>query len=97
MELLNFLHNIEWLNNLITGDEKWVLYVNYAHHRQWLGPHQMGIPTPKVDVHPKKVMLSVWCGLRKVIHWEFLPIRTTINAYIYCAQLDQVASKLKGK
>ena len=39
MELLTSHRNTEWLRNLITGDEKWVLYINYPHHRQWLSKH----------------------------------------------------------
>ena len=36
MELLTSHRNYQWLRNLITGDEKWVLYINYQHRRQWL-------------------------------------------------------------
>jgi hypothetical protein len=28
--------NYQWLRNLITGGEKWVLYVNHTRKRQWL-------------------------------------------------------------
>ena len=64
-ELVSFFkmtshRNYQWLRNLITGDEKWVLYINCTHKRQWLSPGQTGVATPKVDLHPKKVMLSVW-------------------------------------
>ena len=88
-----FYGNLDWLQNLITGDEKWVLYINYCQHRQWLGSHQTGIPTPKDELHPKNTMLSVWWGIKGVIHWELLPTGTNINANIYCAQLSQVAKK----
>jgi hypothetical protein len=30
MELMTSHRNYQWLHNLITGDEKWVLYVNYT-------------------------------------------------------------------
>ena len=46
-------------SNLITGDEKWVLYNNHERRRQWLSAGQTGIATPKTDLDPKKVMLSV--------------------------------------
>lgn len=97
MELLTSHRNFEWLRNLITGDEKWVLYVNYSHHRQWLGSHQKGTPTPKGESHPKKTLLSIWWRIKGIIHWELLPTGTTVNANIYCAQLNQVAKKLDGK
>jgi transposase len=43
MELLTSHRNYEWLRNLITGDEKWVMYVNHTRNRQWLGIGQSGI------------------------------------------------------
>ena len=39
--------NYQWLHNLVTDDEKWVLYINYGYHRQWLSPGQTGVVTPK--------------------------------------------------
>ena len=60
MQLLTFRRTYEWLRNLITGDEKCILYVNHTHKRQWLSIGQTGVTTPKVDLYPKKVMLCVW-------------------------------------
>ncbi|CAF3357183.1 unnamed protein product [Rotaria socialis] len=37
MELMTSHRNYQWLHNLITGDETWVLYVNHTCKRQWLG------------------------------------------------------------
>ena len=42
-------------------------------------------------------MLSVWWGVRGIIHWEFLPDGCTITTDLYCQQLNRVAAKLKGK
>ena len=97
MELMTSHRNYQWLHNLITGDEKWVLYINYEYHRQWLSASQTGVVTPKPDLHTKKVMLSVWWSVRGIIHWEILPDGCTITADLYCQQLDRVAAKLKGK
>ena len=97
MELMTSHRNYQWLHNLITGDEKWVLYVNHTRKRQWLGAAQKGVPTPKNDLHPKKIMLSVWWGVKGIIHWELLPTGCTITADLYCKQLDRVAAKLQGK
>ena len=74
-----------------------MLYINYEYHRQWLSLGQTGVVTPKPDLHPKKVMLSVWLGVRGIIHWEILPDGCTITADLYCQQLNRVAAKLKGK
>jgi len=97
IELLTFRRNQEWLHNLITGDEKWILYVNYKYKRQWLGAEQKGRETPKKEINTKKIMLSVWWNIRGVVHWELLPDDATMTAHLYCQQLDQVAGKLRGK
>ena len=59
MELMTSHRNYQWLHNLVTGDEKWVLYINYGYYRQRLSHGQTGVVTPKPDLHPKKVVLSV--------------------------------------
>ena len=61
-------------------DEKWVLYVNHTRKRQWLGAGKTGVATPKNDLYPKKIMLSVWWGVEGIIHWEILPAGCTITA-----------------
>ena len=97
MDLTTSHRNYQWLCNLITGDEKWVLYINYTHRHRWLSPDQTGVATPKADLHPEKVMLSVWWGVNGIIHWEIPPNGCTITADLYCQQLDRVVEKLKGK
>ena len=89
--------NYRWLRNLNTGGEKWVLYINCTHRRQWLSAGQTAAATPKTDPKPKKVMLSIWCGVKGILHWEFLPNGCTITADLYCQQLDRLAQKFKGK
>ena len=42
-------------------------------------------------------MLSVWWGVRGIIHWELLPNGCNITADLYCQQLDHVAAKLQPK
>ena len=74
-----------------------MLYINYEYHCQWLSPGQTDVVTLKPDVHPKKVMLSVWWDVRGIIHWESLPDGCIITADLYCQQLNRVAAKLKGK
>ena len=57
----------------------------------------MSVATAKNDLHPKKIMLSVWWGVKGIIHWEVLPAGCRITADLYCQQLDRVAAKLEGK
>ena len=96
MELLTSHRNKQWLRNLVTVDEKWVLYINYAHWRQWLSVSQTGVATRKTDLHPKTVMLSIWWGIKGVIHWGTFPNGCTITVDLYCQQLDRVVAKLQG-
>ena len=95
--LLSRSRRFDWLRNIITGDEKWVLYVNHTRKRQWVDSDKQPEPEPKTDLHPKKVMLSVWWDFQGVIHFELLPPNTSIDATLYCSQLErlQVALLIK--
>ena len=42
-------------------------------------------------------MLSIWWGVKAIIHWELLPHGCTIAAELYCQQLDRLTQKLNGK
>ncbi|KHJ81033.1 hypothetical protein OESDEN_19285 [Oesophagostomum dentatum] len=47
------------LEDLVTGDESWILYDNSARHAVWL-PRDAETPTqPKPDQHSRKHLLSV--------------------------------------
>lgn len=93
--LLSLRRTNQWLDHIITGDEKWVLYTNIKERRQWVGPNQEPLPTPKSELHPKKVMLSVWWDVQGVVYWELLPPNTTITAEVYCAQLENLKLELE--
>ena len=85
--------NCRWLDYLITECERWVVYVNHTRKRQWCAADQAPEPTPKPELHPKKVMISVWWGVTGVIHWELLPANTTVTATVYTAQLERLKAK----
>ena len=44
-----------------------------------------------------KIMLSVWWGVKGVIHWEILPVGCTVTGDLYCQQLERVTAKLHRK
>ena len=96
MSLLSRKRNFNWLDDLITGDEKWVLYINTTRRRQWIRPGDTSIPTPKPEKHQEKVMLSVWWGVRGIAHWELLPTNSTVTSEVYCAQLERLKAKLEA-
>jgi transposase len=98
--LLSLKRDYKWLDNLITGDEKWVLYVNHTGKKQWLKTNQKGKSVVKNKQGEKKVMFCVWWGTKGIIHWEVLPKDTTVDSVKYCSQLDEVkkkAEKIYGK
>ena len=95
--LLSFHRNFTWLDNLITGDKKWVLYTNVTRKRQWLKPGQAAKATPKAGLHPQKRMLSIWWSVHGVLYWELLPEKATITGTMYRIQLNKLAAEIKSK
>ncbi|KAK6757090.1 hypothetical protein RB195_015113 [Necator americanus] len=64
------------------------------HKRAWCASDQMPDPFVKGEIHEKKVMLSVWWGVRGIYRFELLPDNTTVTAEVYCAQLQRLADKI---
>ena len=54
-------------------------------------------PQPKQDLHPRKVLLNVWCDMFAVINFETLAPNQTITSQSYCYQLDKLNERLKEK
>jgi histone-lysine N-methyltransferase SETMAR len=83
-----------FLDQIVTGDEKWILYVNIKRKKQWLSRGQKPVPTAKPDLHPQKIMLCIWWDMRGVIHFELLNSNQTITSELYCQQLDRLNQSL---
>jgi histone-lysine N-methyltransferase SETMAR len=96
-KLLKLHRNHGWLDNLITGDEKWVLYTNTVRKKQWVRRGQATRPTPKAELHPKKRMLCVWWGVKGVIHWELLPEKNTVTGTVYRAQISRLKEQVAAR
>lgn len=92
--LLSYRRTDAWLDSIVTGDEKWCLYVNVKRKRAWVNKNEPPQQQPKDELHPRKVMLCIWWDSRGVIHYELLPPGTSINAELYCQQLQRLADKL---
>ena len=89
--------NSPFLNCLVTGDEKWILYKNVKCQHQWVSAGEQLRPQLKQDLHSCKVLLSVWWNMFGVIHFKILPPNQTITAQSYCDQLDRLNEMLKKK
>ncbi|KAJ8958870.1 hypothetical protein NQ318_019637 [Aromia moschata] len=57
-QLLSRSRRFDWFNNLVTGDEKRVLYINHSHKRQCVEADVPVQSVPKPDGH----LMSVWWG-----------------------------------
>ncbi|KFD45610.1 hypothetical protein M513_13515 [Trichuris suis] len=86
-----------FFNQIITGDEKWCLYVNMKQRKEWLSPGKDPTPRAKPKLHERKTMLSLWWDFEDVIHFELLPKNQAITATIYVEQLRRLGSAVQQK
>ena len=70
--LLSRQRNDPFLKNIITSDEKWVFYDNVQHKEQWIDKDESQQPTPKAELHGRKIMLCVKWDHSGIINLEFL-------------------------
>lgn len=91
--LLRFpLH--DFIRQIVTGDEKWVIYIDHTRKRQWVQQGERPDPEPKGDLHPRKQMLSIFWDYQGVIYFELLPSNTHMTATLYCTQLQKLREAL---
>ena len=50
--LLSKRNRHRFLQQIVTGDERWLLYVDHTHKRQWVNPKDSPELVPKNDLHP---------------------------------------------
>ena len=79
--------NDPFLKQLITGDEKWVVYNYIKRKRSWSKPGEPTQTTSKADIHQKKVLLSVWWDYKGVVYFELLPHNRMTNSDVCIEQL----------
>lgn len=90
-------HNERFLYRIITGDEKWCLYVNMKQRKQWLSPDKQATPRVKQALHPKKKMLSVFWDWKGIIYYELLKNNETVNSELYVQQLHRLNIAIQQK
>jgi histone-lysine N-methyltransferase SETMAR len=95
--LLSKRNRYRFLQQIGTGDEKWVLYVNHTRKLQWVNREDLPDPEPKTDLHSKKVMLSIWWDFQGIIYFELLPPNTIVDSELYCKQLQNLKVALQAK
>lgn len=86
-----------FLSQIVTSDEKWIVYDNVKRKKQWLSKTAVPVPTPKPGLTLRKVLLCVWWDIRGIIYYELLKPGDTVTAAVYCEQLERMNEKLKVK
>lgn len=90
-------HKERFLQRIVTGDEKWCLYVNMRQRKEWVPKGVTPKPRVKKELHPKKTMICVWWNWEGLVHWEILEKSKTINKELYVAQLKRVNEAIQLK
>ena len=86
--LLKRNENVPFLKQIVTGDEKWILYNNVEWKRSWGKRNEPPPTTPKA---------GIWWNWKGALYYELLPENQTINSNKYCSQLDQLKAALNKK
>lgn len=91
--LLNRNKTDPFLKRIVTGDEKWVTYDNVKRKRSWSKADEAAQTVAKPGLTARKVLLCVWWDWKGIIHYELLRYGQTLNADLYCQQLDRLKKR----
>ncbi|XP_066159070.1 uncharacterized protein [Euwallacea fornicatus] len=97
MNLLSRYKRKNFLHNIITGDEKWILYDNPKRRKTWVDPGQTSTSVAKPNIHAKKILLCVWWDCKGVIYYELLKPGQTVTADRYQTQMIKLSDALEEK
>ena len=78
-------HKHHFLFQIMTGDEKWCLYINMKQRKEWVAPGDTPKPRVKPHLHPKKTIICVWWDWEGMVHWKMLERNATVNKELYIA------------
>ncbi|GFV44936.1 mariner Mos1 transposase [Trichonephila clavipes] len=66
-------HNVEpFLDKLINGDEKGILYENIKRKKSYCKPGKSSATVPKPSIHQQKVLLCLWWDRKGPVYYELL-------------------------
>ena len=66
--LLSKRHRHRFLQQIVTGDKRWVLCADHRRKRRWINPEDVLEPELKNDLHREKVMLSIWWTFQGIVY-----------------------------
>ena len=87
---LTLCNNELFLDQIVTCDEKWILY----YHWQWLDWEAAPKHFPKLKLHQKKVTVTIWWPTASLIHYNFLSPGKIITSEKYTKQIYEMHGKL---
>ena len=90
-------HKQHFLYQIVTGDEKWCLYINIKQRKEWIAPGDTPKPRVKPDLHPRKTMICIWWDWEGMVHWKILKRNAKVNKELYIAQLHRVNKAIRLK
>lgn len=93
--LLTRFNECNFLKQIVTSDEKWLLYDNCKASKQWVTRDDETVPVVRASMRSQKVLICVWWSATGLVHFEVLEYGQTINAVLYTEQLDRMMQKLK--
>ena len=77
-----------FLQQIVTGDEKWVLYVDHTRKCQWVNPEDLPEPEPKNYLHPCCHSAGIFTILSTGNFY-------LIDAQFYCQQVEELELALQ--
>ena len=81
----------------ISGDEKWIVYNNIKRKRSWEYLSEPPKVIPKAGLHLKRVLLSTGWHWQRILFFELIPSKTTINSDVYCDKLEKLKTTVQQK
>ena len=95
-EVLSYIlcnNNESFHDQIVTWDEKWILYNNQWWPAQWLDWERAPRHFPK-PMCTKKVMVTGWWSTTRLIHYSFLNPGKIITSEKYTQKIDEMHWKL---
>ena len=87
-------NNEPFLDQIVTGDKKWILYNNRWQRAQWLDWDEAPVHFSKPNLHQRKVTATVWGIAARLIHHSFLNPREIITSQKHAQQTNEIHWKL---
>lgn len=94
--LIQYNNYYNFLNTLLTCDEKWIFYCNDNGRKfYWLAKGTFPPTQSAQHIHMKKVLMTCWWDKKGIVFLDFLPNKTTVNYVKYKIYIRSMLYNLK--